>query len=263
MAAGGQSGICDNFLAAVGSSQDPENFSVKVDHRWSDKSSYFGEVLFSPGKYNNYRVPWTGATFPNDSTGWGSQYPVDFANLDIGFGNTYTFTPTLVNEFRASFTRQFLNSHPNHPYPNSITDQNEVQQLLAPIKIPQDPQSPTPNWIMSVPGGETITFGPTQWVNMITMAESYNLLDNITKVAGKHTVKAGVTYRLEHAAYKGRTDLFLIQWRVVAGSNLELGRRRLGAVHAWRRFQPRPGFGDGDSEQTLQLLPLLGVLRSG
>lgn len=203
VAAGGQSGICDNFLAAVGSSQDPENFSVKVDHRWSDKSSYFGEVLFSPGKYNNYRVPWTGATFPNDSTGWGSQYPVDFANLDIGFGNTYTFTPTLVNEFRASFTRQFLNSHPNHPYPNSITDQNEVQQLLAPIKIPQDPQSPTPNWIMSVPGGETITFGPTQWVNMITMAESYNLLDNITKVAGKHTVKAGVTYRLEHAAYEG------------------------------------------------------------
>jgi hypothetical protein len=203
LASGGLTRICDNYLAAVGSSQDPENYSIKIDHQWSDRSKYFGEVLFSPGKYNNYRVPWTGPTFPNDATGWGSQYPVDFANTDIGFGNTYTFGPSLVNEFRASFTRQFLNSHPNQPYPDSITDQSEVEKVLAPIKIPQDPQSPVPNWIMSVPGGQTITFGPTQWVNMITMAESYSFLDNITKVKGKHTVKAGVVYRLEHSAYEG------------------------------------------------------------
>ena len=195
--------ICSNYLGTIGSSQDPENFSIKVDHQWSDKSKYFAEVLFSPGKYNNYRVPWTGPTFPNDSTGWGSQYPVDFANTDIGFGNTYTVSPTLVNELRVSFTRQFLNSHPLHPYPDSITDQSDVEKVLAPLKIPQDPQSPVPNWGMSMPGGPWITFGPTQWVNMITMAESYNLLDNVTKVAGKHTLKAGVNYRLEHSAYEG------------------------------------------------------------
>lgn len=202
-ASGGLSGICDNYLGTVGSSQDPQNFSIKIDHQWSEQSKYFAEVLFSPGKYNNYRVPWTGATFPNDATGWGSQFPVDFANTDIGFGNTYTFGPSLVNEVRLSFTRQFINSHPDHPYPDSITDQSEVQKVLAPIRIPQDPQSPTPNWSMGAPGGGGIAFGPTEWVNMITMAESYNLLDNITKVTGKHTVKAGFNYRLEHSAYEG------------------------------------------------------------
>jgi hypothetical protein len=144
---------------------------------------------------------WAAISEPRPPLAW--QEASSFANTDIGLGNTYTFRPTVVNEFRASFTRQFLNSHPNQPYPNSITDQAEVEKLLAPIKIPQDPQSPVPNWIMSVPGGGGISFGPTQWVNMITMAESYNILDNITKVAGKHTIKAGLTYRLEHSAYEG------------------------------------------------------------
>jgi len=203
MASGGSSRICDNFLGAVGSSLDQQNYSLKIDHQWSDKSKYFGELLFSPGKYNNYRVPWTGATFPNDATGWRSNFPVDIGNTDIGLGNTYTATPTLVNEFRASFTRQFLNSHPNQGYPDSITDQSEVKKVLAPIRIPQDPQMPVPNWGMSMPGGAWINFGPTQWVNMITAAESYNILDNITKVSGKHTFKAGVVYRLEHTVYEG------------------------------------------------------------
>ena len=203
MASGGASRICDNFLGAVGSSLNQQNYSLKIDHQWSDKSKYFGELLFSPGKYNNYRVPWTGATFPNDATGWRSNFPVDIGNTDIGLGNTYTATPTLVNEFRASFTRQYLNSHPNQGYPDSITDQSEVKKVLAPIRIPQDPQMPVPNWGMSMPGGAWINFGPTQWVNMITAAESYNFLDNITKVAGKHTFKAGVVYRLEHTVYEG------------------------------------------------------------
>jgi hypothetical protein len=249
LASGGLTRICDNYLGTVGSSQDPENFSIKIDHRWSEKSSYFAEVLFSPGKYNNYRVPWTGATFPNDATGWGGQFPVDFANTNIGFGNTYTFAPTLVNEFRVSFTRQFLNSHPNQPYPNSITDESGVEQILAPLQIPHDPQSPTPNWSMSVPGGESITFGPTQWVNMITMAESYNLLDNITKVAGKHTFKAGVTYRLEHSAYDGPyPTAFNFSGGLVQDPTSGLGGRGSGTVHAGRRFQCARGFHNGNSK---------------
>lgn len=195
--------ICHNFLGAVGSSQDPYNMSIKFDHQWSDRSRYFVEWLYNPGKYNNYRVPWTGATFPNDQTGWGSNYPVDFRNQIIAIGNTYTLRPTVINEFRGGFSRQFIDSHPNHPYPDSITDQSSVQKILAPIRIPQDPQMPVPNWGMSMPGGAGTSFGPTQWVNMTTAAEAYTISDNVTKVAGKHTFKTGLIYRLEHTGYFG------------------------------------------------------------
>jgi hypothetical protein len=194
--------ICDNYLATVGSSLDGHNISLKVDHQWSEKSKYFGEWLFNPSQYRNYRVPWTGPTFPQDFVGWGSQYPVDNASQIIAIGNTYVFNPTLINELRLSFSRQYMSTHPSHPYPDSITAQSQVQQMLAPLKIPADPFFPVPNWVITAPGGgQNLQFGPTTWVNMETAAEAYTILDNVTKVMGKHTLKTGFVYRLEHTAY--------------------------------------------------------------
>ena len=43
--------------------------------------------------YRNYRVPWTGATFPWDQTGYGAAYPVDFSSNIIALGNTYSIKP--------------------------------------------------------------------------------------------------------------------------------------------------------------------------
>ncbi len=194
--------ICNNYRGSVGSSQDHHNISIKIDHQWSDKSKYFGEWLFNPVKYRNYRVPWTGPTFPYDSVGFGSNYPFDLANQIIAMGNTYMFSPTLINEFRGSFSRQFLTTHPSHPYPDSITAQSQVQQLLAPLHIPEDPFFPVPWWGITGPGGSNTTFGPTTWVNMNTGAEAYTILDNVTKVMGKHTLKTGFIYRLEHTSYE-------------------------------------------------------------
>ncbi len=202
MASGGRYRICDNFLGTIGSSQDPNNISIKIDHSWSEKSKFFGEWLFNPVPYRNYRVPWTGPTFPWPSTGWGSTFNVDLANQIIAFGNTYSFSPTLVSDFRASFSRQFMTTHPSHPYPDSITDQTEVQQLLAKSRIPEDPFFPTPGFGISTPGGGGASFGPTAWVNMNTGAEAYTILDNITKIMGKHTMKTGFLYRLEHSFYE-------------------------------------------------------------
>jgi hypothetical protein len=190
--------VCSNFLGAVGSSQNPQNISLKIDHKWSDKSTFFGEWLFNPVKYSNYRVPWTGATFPNDSVGWGSTYPVDLRNQIIALGNTYTVSPTLINEFRASFSRQFLTTHPSQAYPDSITDQSEVERILAPSRIPVDPYFPVPMFNV----GWTYTFGPSTWVNQVQAAEAYTILDNVTKTIGRHTLKTGFVYRLEHTAYE-------------------------------------------------------------
>jgi hypothetical protein len=194
--------ICNNYRGAFGSSQNHHNISVKIDHTWSDKSKYFVEWLFNPVQSRQYRVPWTGATFPQEGIPFGNVYPLDLTNQIIALGNTYTISPTLINEFRGSFSRQFMTTHPNHPYPDSITNQTGVQQALAQLKIPEDPYFPIPNWGITSPGGGNIPFGPSTWVNMNTGAEAYSILDNITKVMGKHTIKSGFIYRLEHTAYE-------------------------------------------------------------
>ena len=53
----------ENYLGAVGSSQNPLKTSLKFDHASSEKSRFFAEWLYSPVPYRNYRVPWTGASF--------------------------------------------------------------------------------------------------------------------------------------------------------------------------------------------------------
>jgi hypothetical protein len=146
-------------------------------------------------------VPWTGPTFPQDYTGFGSTYNFDNRNQIIALGNTYVFNPALINELRLSFSRQYITTHPSQPFPDSITAQSQVLKTLAPLRIPEDPFFPLPNWGISTPGGGSIAFGPTTWVNMTTAAEAYTILDNVTKVMGKHTLKTGFVYRLEHTAY--------------------------------------------------------------
>jgi hypothetical protein len=193
--------ICNNFEGRIGSSQDPINLSIKVDHQ-TGKGKYFAEWLFSPSQYRNYDVPWTGPTFPQDSIGFGSPYNFGIRSQIIALGHTYTFNPKLINDFRVSFSRQFLSTLA-HPYPDSVTSQSEVEQLLAPSLLPTNPYFPTPNFALpSTPGGGYLTFGPTPWVNMATGTEAYTFLDNVTRIIGKHTLKMGLSYRLEHASYE-------------------------------------------------------------
>lgn len=208
LASSGTYKICQNYLSSVGSSQDSQNISVKIDEKYSDKSSFFGEWLFAPATYNNYRVPWTGPTFPMDSVGAESSYPFREASTIISLGNNYVFTPTLLNEFRLSFSRQALTTHPSLPYPNSVTDQLGVEQQLAPIGLPRDPYFPIPHFSMSTPQS-SLSFGPTAWTNMNQGAQAYTVIDNITKIMGRHTLKTGFMYRHETNWYQSGFPLDL------------------------------------------------------
>ncbi len=193
--------ICNNYLGGVGSSQNPYNISVKIDHQSSGKSKYFAEWIFNPGKYNIYRLPWSGPTFP--SVGWGGNLPFDFKNQIVGLGHTYVASSTLVNEFRAGFSRQFITTHPSEgSFPEEVTHQTEVNETLAPARIFVPPYTPSPTFLVGMPAGGLATFGPPGFISMQTAVEAYTLLDNITKTLGRHTLKAGFLYRLEHA---GRT----------------------------------------------------------
>jgi len=200
LAAGGQYKICSNFRGAVGSSYDPKNISVKIDHEINTKNRLFGEWLYNPGSYNNYRLPWTGPTFPDAEVGFGSNYPLRLRSQIIALGDTYVITPTLINEFRLSFSRLFMGTNLNQPYPDSVSDQNQVAQLLATVHMPTQPFNPVPIWNISAPAGGFMTFGPQSFVNMDQAAEAYTAVENLTKVLGKHTLKTGFMYRLEHQA---------------------------------------------------------------
>ena len=257
LASGGAYRICSNYLGAIGSSQDGTNISLKIDHQWSDKNRFFFEWLFNPGNYNNYRLPWTGPTFPEGSVGFGSNVPFDFTNQIIAFGNTYTFNPTLVNEFRANFSRQFYTTHPETAgYPDSVTGLSGVQNLLAPLGIPLAPGTPAPSWYVFAPVAgfsSYMNFGPLGWVNNRTASESYTILDNLTKVLAKHTLRTGFVYRLSHAAefQNGPTNLFF------AGSGNVDPTTGLGGGGGLAEFMTGAVMGTGDSGPNISWQPYL------
>ncbi len=200
LAASGTYSICNNYEGRSGGSQDPINLSIKIDHQ-TGKGKYFFEWLFSPSQYRNYAVPWTGPTFPEALIGFGSPYNFNIRSQVVGLGHTYAFSSSFLNEFHASFSRQFLTTLA-HPYSNSITAQSAVEQELAPSQLPSNSFFPTPNFSISdTPGGGYINFGPEPWVNLATGSEAYTFLDNVTKIVGKHTIKTGILYRLNHASY--------------------------------------------------------------
>jgi Carboxypeptidase regulatory-like domain/TonB dependent receptor len=201
--------ICNNFEGRTSSSQDPINLSIKVDHQTA-KGKFFFEWLYSPTQYRNFAVPWTGPTFPQALIGFGSPYNFDISSQVASIGHTYNFSPTFINEFRASYSRQYLSTLA-HPYPDSVNSQSQVAQRLAPLLLPSNSFYPTPNFeIDNVSGGGTgIDFGPQPWVNIATGAEALTILDNVTKIIGKHTLKMGFLYRLNHSSYNSNDPTIL------------------------------------------------------
>ena len=193
--------ICSNYRGILGNSDDTGNLSLKIDHQWSEKSKYFGEWLYNPVQYRFYRVPFTGPAYPGSSLGFGALVPTDTTNQVIGLGNTYTLSPTLINEFRANFTRQWMSG--DSAALNSLMDTSATQQELAPLNIPTDSFYAVPIMNVSMPVGGAFNMGPSPWTNVMQMGEAYTISDNLTNVRGKHTLKTGVMYRLEHVAWGG------------------------------------------------------------
>jgi len=198
---GGCLNTCNNFIGPVGSSQTTHNFSVKIDHELSPKNKLFTEWLFNPVYYTNFRYPWNGATAPTQ-TGVAGAQPYRTINQIFALGLTTTFSPTLVNEARAMFSRQNQIASPN---PDSVTDTKNVIQHVQGLNfvlIPPYQVVPTISFGASIIGNNvqnaTGAFGPQQWQNGIQGVQAYTFLDNVTKILGKHTLKGGLMFRRDN-----------------------------------------------------------------
>ncbi len=193
--------FCNNFLGTIGSSLTTNNMSIKVDHRFNEKSSLFVEYLYNPSYYSNFRLPWFGPTAPTQ--GLSGAQPYTTANQIFAIGHTQTFSPTLINEFRGSYSRQNQISQPN---PSSLVDNSGIEQKIQGLNFISSNLFPVP--IINLGQGYG-SFGPAQWQNGIQGVDAYTLQDNVTKVIGSHTIKAGLMFRREDNWYDTNWGFYL------------------------------------------------------
>jgi hypothetical protein len=196
-ATGGCLSTCNNYLSHYGSSQNANNVTIKGDHAINDKNKLFVEWLYDPTTYSLSSLPWTGPTAP--LAGLNGSFPFRVTNIVAGLGDTIVASPTLINDFRFSYSRQ---GDVPQPIPESLVGTQDTLQHIQGLNLPvYPPLEPTP--IFNI--GGLNSFGGA-FNNLIQVTEAYTLTDNITKVLSRHTIKTGFMYRLDQTGTSIPTD---------------------------------------------------------
>ena len=90
-------GAANNFNGAYNLKSDTENWTARVDTSWGNADNLF--VRYSIWDQDRLEPFRSGATLPNYGTF------LDTLSQSLTINHTHIFTPNLVNEFRAGYTR--------------------------------------------------------------------------------------------------------------------------------------------------------------
>lgn len=157
----------------------PRNlFSVKIDRKLNDKNSFY--FRYSLDNRDAYQPQAGRINYPGFLRNW------DYRQASYAFGDTHTFTPTLINDFRVGFLnqdRKTLNENNDTDYigifgiPGLPTGQESQWQGFPAIRIDGFPDS----------GDSANT--PFNYVY-----KGFSISDSVTWIAGNHTLKFGVDF---------------------------------------------------------------------
>jgi outer membrane receptor protein involved in Fe transport len=166
----------NRFLRAPSVATDGEQWGARGDWNMSARSLLFARYSYQQAKIDN---PLGAGTFSPE----GSRSE-DYSHSTV-LSNTYTFSPTLLNEASIGFLRQF-----SRPSTWSGVDPASFGWQFPPTE-PTALGLP----ISTVTGLFSIGDVAQSWTQLAR--NSYQAFDNISYVTGRHTVKAGGIYRYQ------------------------------------------------------------------
>ncbi|RXH54374.1 TonB-dependent receptor [Granulicella sibirica] len=170
----------NNYLFQSSASDNTVQYDGRVDWNVSDHDQVF----------SRYSVFNEAQTFPQpfgilDGGGFGSDGSISNKGRNFTASETHFFSPTLSNELR--FGYNWINAKYQQAYANT-----DVSSQLGIGGIPFSAgNGGTPNFSIS---GLT-SFGSPEYVPTDEYENVAQLLDNVSKVIGKHTLKVGVNFQ--------------------------------------------------------------------
>jgi outer membrane receptor protein involved in Fe transport len=177
-----QPGLVNNFSVNRTNSTDVNSFDVRLDENFSETDHAFLRYSYShspsafPSPFSGYA---DGGGFANgDQT-------VDAQGAALSY--THTFNPTLINEARAGFNRE-----------HTLRQQAygaDTSNIPAQFDIPGVLQTSGNGGLPYISIGDLTHLGPAEWLVSNRYSNTVELTDNLTKVYGSHTIKAGVEYQ--------------------------------------------------------------------
>lgn len=177
-----------NWIQTYPVASNVHKTTFKADYYLNDKNHLFVRGTFIPWHFNN---PLEG-TLGLFQTEWSRPNRTGIVDL------TTSFTPTLLNDFSVSANSDGKGSIQASSACGAFCDRTS-HGITYPYLYPGTKLDPTKIPTIAVTGLTTINTGPYpgSWSGFVE-----DVTDNVTKVAGNHTVKFGATFE-----YAGQNDL--------------------------------------------------------
>ncbi|HYI97029.1 MAG TPA: carboxypeptidase regulatory-like domain-containing protein [Bryobacteraceae bacterium] len=166
----------NNWIGQVSEQRDMNQYTVKMDHRFSDKNTLTGRYM----RYKHFNDNGFASSLPDPNV----RARLDnYLNYNVLLSDTHSFTPTFLNEFRISVARQAF------PFQAYSYGQDWPEQLGLPETVPRDTLPRVGNGLPAF-GAFTVGLrGGTTW----------QFVDMATKIFGGHTLKVGADIRVQQA----------------------------------------------------------------
>ncbi len=157
-----------------------DQLDARIDHNFSEKLRVFARGSNQTGVSTDFNA------FGNPGTPSGSG-PNNYYNRNITANAIYTLTPTTILNFNYGFARAVALRYPfsQGTKPSSIGLPSNLDGLVDNFEFPQ----------ISISGNNTsYSLGQASFTTLLNRPMSHVLRSDVTKIMGKHTLKAGFTY---------------------------------------------------------------------
>ena len=180
--------LYNNFVAQPTNTDDTNQFDVRVDYNLSRKDQMFARYSWS--NENRFNPPPFGA-----GDGGGYQSALNYGQ-NGAFSETHEFSASLINEFRAAYNWGHFNQFQS----------NYNTNLGANTGLNLVPFQPENGGLPAFSIGGFSGLGSAWFLPSDEFENVFQILDNVSKVAGSHTVKMGVSFqRIRYATLQPNT----------------------------------------------------------
>ncbi|MGH9342525.1 MAG: carboxypeptidase regulatory-like domain-containing protein, partial [Terriglobia bacterium] len=167
----------NNLVENLPSDNDTWQWDQRVDWNISSKDQAYSR--YSYNHQQSHTAAPLGTTL--DGSGYGG-YVDDFLAQNGMFSETHIFSPSFVNEFRFGYNWGIFR----------FVQQNANTNISAQVGLGGEAYGPGLGALPSVSVGGITGFGTNGFEPMTKSQNVYQILDNVTKILGNHSLKFGV-----------------------------------------------------------------------
>lgn len=174
--------LYNNYYAVRPIKDNTFQWDARMDYTISSRDTAYSRYSYS--NEMGYNPPPLGPIL--DGGGFGDDGTQKNYGANFMFSETHVFTPTLTNEARFGFN--YLHTGFQHPNASNLN-------FADSIGFGGIPKAPLNGGLPAVSLSGISSFGSPTWSTTDEHENVYQILDNVTKVLGNHTIKAGVSFQ--------------------------------------------------------------------